>query len=443
MATNTYVALDKVTVGSNTTSVTFTSIPQGYTDLVLVAVAKDSNNYTGMRVNNSSAANYSRTYITWNGTTAASSRTTGDTTLYVGGNDTNFEVSIYNFQNYSNTTTYKTILGTQKIANATSIAAVGLWRSTAAITEIDIYSVSGTSILAGSTFSLYGIKAWTAETTPKATGGYVYEDSTYYYHAFPFSSTFTPNQSLTADILVVAGGGGTSGGGSEPAGGGGAGGLLAFSSQALSATNYSVTVGAGGAGQLYSTPGNSGSNSQFGSLTACIGGGRGGLGNGGAGAVGGSGGGGSGWNAGAGAAGTSGQGYAGGTGRSGSTAPYSSGGGGGAGGTGYNGDSPSTGGGNGGVGATSSFINAIGAATTFGQTISGSTYFAGGGGGGSFGTGARIGLGGYGGGGNGVDIIDANGTNGTVSTGGGGGSASGSGRGGSGGSGVVIVRYAK
>ena len=40
MATNTYVALDKVTVGTATSSVTFSSIPQGYTDLVLVINAK-------------------------------------------------------------------------------------------------------------------------------------------------------------------------------------------------------------------------------------------------------------------------------------------------------------------------------------------------------------------------------------------------------------------
>ena len=38
MATNTYVALDKVTVsGSSTSSITFSSIPATYTDLVLVS----------------------------------------------------------------------------------------------------------------------------------------------------------------------------------------------------------------------------------------------------------------------------------------------------------------------------------------------------------------------------------------------------------------------
>jgi hypothetical protein len=35
MATNTYVALDTKTIATAATSVEFTSIPQGYTDLIL------------------------------------------------------------------------------------------------------------------------------------------------------------------------------------------------------------------------------------------------------------------------------------------------------------------------------------------------------------------------------------------------------------------------
>jgi len=158
-AGSTYSTIATTTLGSNQATVTFSSIPGIYTDLVLIGNAKDSNNYTGLRVNNNSSALYSRTIMTWNGSTAGASRTTGDTTLYVGGNDTNFEVTIYNFQNYSNTTTFKTILGTQKIANATSLASVGLWRSTSAINEINIYSVSGSTLLTGSSWTLYGIAA--------------------------------------------------------------------------------------------------------------------------------------------------------------------------------------------------------------------------------------------------------------------------------------------
>jgi hypothetical protein len=158
-AGSTYTPIATYTASGSVSTVTFSSIPSTYTDLVLIGFAKDSNNYTGMRVNNDSSSIYSRTIMTWNGSSAGSSRTSGANTLYVGGNDTNYEVTRYNFMNYSNTTPYKTILGVQTIANATSVAQVGLWRSTSAINEIDIYSVSGATILAGTTWTLYGIQA--------------------------------------------------------------------------------------------------------------------------------------------------------------------------------------------------------------------------------------------------------------------------------------------
>lgn len=158
-AGSTYTPIATTTLGSNQATVTFSSIPSTYTDLILVGNAKDSNNYTGLRVNNDSSSIYSRTIMTWNGSTAGSSRTSGANTLYVGGNDTNFEVTIYHFQNYANTSVYKTIIGTQKIANATSLAGVGLWRSTSAINEINIYSVGGSTLLTGSSWTLYGIAA--------------------------------------------------------------------------------------------------------------------------------------------------------------------------------------------------------------------------------------------------------------------------------------------
>ena len=60
--------------------------------------------------------------------------------------------------NYANTTTYKTILGRWgSSANNQTRISVGLWRSTAAITSFTITPSLG--IAAGSSFTLYGIKA--------------------------------------------------------------------------------------------------------------------------------------------------------------------------------------------------------------------------------------------------------------------------------------------
>ena len=112
---------------------------------------------------------------------------------------------------------------------------------------------------------------------PKATGGTITSDASYWYHTFTGNGTFTPLQSLTADILVIAGGGG--GGinqyGNTIGGGGGAGGLLYFSSQSLTATGYTCTIGGGGSANTTGAAGTNGSDSQFGALTLVKGGGRG------------------------------------------------------------------------------------------------------------------------------------------------------------------------
>jgi hypothetical protein len=84
-------------------------------------------------------------------------------------------------------------------------------------------------------------------------------------------------------------------------------------------------------------------------------------------------------------------------------------------------------------------VSAWGLATSTGELISGTYYFAGGGGGSTRGDTVQ-GVGGYGGGGAGVTSTDpAN--NGDTNTGGGGGGAKSSDAG-YGGSGIVIVRYA-
>ena len=445
MPTNTYIALDKVTVGTATPSIEFTGISSAYTDLIIVANVQLTSSGQSLlyQFNSDANTNYSLTILKGNGTSATSDRRSTINYQLAAGWDaglptsTSFATAIINVQNYSNSTTNKTSIARgSNAAGGDVTATVNLWRNNNAITSVKLYSGSG-NLAAGSTFSLYGVKAWAAETSPKATGGYVYEDSTYYYHSFPFSGTFTPNQALTADCLVIAGGGG---GGNQQAGGGGAGGLLAFTSQSLTATNYSITVGAGGAGSTNTARGVTGNDSQFGALTLVKGGGGGGsfsdpAGSNNTGATGGSGGGGGtagqSNNTQAGGAATSGQGNAGGSGQLLAGTFRNGGGGGGAGGAGVNAAASSpTGTGGAGLSTYSSWATA---------TLTGvSGAYAGGGGGG----GNTRGLATAGGGNGATDIA---GTSGTVSTGGGGGGGgySSFSAGYAGGSGIVIVRYAK
>ena len=456
---NTYVALRTETVAVATSSVTFdlTGI-SGYTDLVLVAntiIASGSGfPECSLRFNSDTGANYSNTYLLGTGSSAASGRGSNFTYAdcgYLSANSGNPNTRIINIMNYANTTTNKTVISRGSSDNgAQVIAYANLWRNTAAITSITIFTQTGNYDV-GSTFSLYGI-ANADQGAAKATGGMITEDSQYWYHTFGASGGFIPKQSLTCDVLVVAGGGG--GGSAYHGSGGGAGGLRQLLSQSFaSATTYTATVGAGGnggSGQGSSgNPGSVGTNSSLigGALSISASGGGGGdfvnstpVSTGG---TNGGSGGGRGYGASPARTGNVGsytpvEGFAGGVGVN-AGPNYGSGGGGGAGAVGVNGTSTS--GGAGGIGATSSFINEVGISTGIGQLSSGNFYLAGGGGGSGYQ--ANPGAGGIGGGGAGS--TGTPGGSGIANTGGGGGGAEqvAPHQGGNGGSGIVIVRYSK
>lgn len=449
---STYTPIASVTLSSAQSSVTFSGIPQTYTDLVLVMSAFGSVSGADIRVqvNSDTTSNYSLTRLVGY-TTAFSNRASNATywqitnSVGIGSSSSEPTADVIHFMNYSNTTTNKTMLVRHNQPQSSlmeTAAQVGLWRSTSAITSIT-FSLSSGNYSSGSTFNLYGVANASITNVAKATGGdSVYTDGTYWYHIFRSSGTFTPTQALTADYLVVAGGGGGGwratirGGGGGGAGGlrstvtaTGGGGSLESALSLAANTGYTVTVGAGGAASSGTAAGSDGSNSVFSSITSTGGGGGGYDG----GRTGGSGGGGSSGGSAAGAAGTANQGYAGGNGGSWSTSPesyFNGGGGGGAGAVGAAGSTTSANGGNGGNGVA--------------VAISGSSVtYAGGGGGGSANGAAAAGnssTGGTGGGGAGGGAAGVAGTANLGGGGGGGSNADGTSK--AGGSGIVIVRYA-
>jgi hypothetical protein len=441
--------ITSVTVGSGgAASVTLPAtgtIPQTYTDLKVVMSVRDNSSAVGNNIFikvNGVTTNQSMRFISGDGSSTPNSAS--DTPIYVTSNgntstsNTFSNIEVY-IPNYTSTTTYKSLsidsVSENNGTTAYAQLAAGLYSSNTAITTISFSTNGSATILEGSTFYLYGISNVTSTT--KATGGIVSSDGTYNYHMFPFSGTFTPTEAISADVLCIAGGGG--GGGERTGAGAGAGGLLYFSSQSLTATGYTVTVGAGGAGGN-AVLGTVGADSQFGSLTLVKGGGLGGAGadagSGFNGGNGGSGGGGGGWGA-NGTAGspTSGQGN---SGSAGQGAPnYPSGAGGGAGAAGQTITGSSTKCADGGIGTNTYSSFAI--ATQTG--VNG--YYAGGGGGGGNPIPIPNGIGGLGGGGDGgANTFDGN--RGLTNTGGGGGGSGKwtSGVGGNGGSGLVIIRYA-
>lgn len=161
----TYSAIATTTLGSAQSSVTFSTIPGTYTDLVLVAQGKM---VTGGAINNQiefnadSGTNYSRTFLYGDGSSAASGRASNQNWLaYPYWDSTNPSITIVQIMNYSNTTTFKTSISRNAQPAGTTTVEVGLWRSTSAITSIKITRGGGNNMDTGSTFTLYGIKQFT------------------------------------------------------------------------------------------------------------------------------------------------------------------------------------------------------------------------------------------------------------------------------------------
>ena len=157
----TYEPIATTTLGSAAATVTFSSISGSYTDLVLITSTKftATNSHATFQINGDTANNYSNTFLYGDGTSAASGRASNISAGYFGRGVTGeFAIGVTHFQNYSNTTTYKTVLSRGSAATSISIAYVNLWRNTNAITSLVLAAPTDTFVT-GSTFTLYGIKA--------------------------------------------------------------------------------------------------------------------------------------------------------------------------------------------------------------------------------------------------------------------------------------------
>jgi hypothetical protein len=162
-AANTYVSIASQTLSSAAATVTFSSIPATYTDLVLIISAMTASQDIKMNFNSDTSTNYSFTFLIGTGSSAISNRGSSQTFMLLDSygypQSTTPNASITNIQNYSNTTTYKTCLTRSSNGATGTDAVVNLWRSTSAITTILLQVYNSTNFAIGSTFTLYGILA--------------------------------------------------------------------------------------------------------------------------------------------------------------------------------------------------------------------------------------------------------------------------------------------
>lgn len=166
MPKKTYTQINSVTLAASSSTVTFSSLPQNFRDLVLIASAASTGGGTNaaVRFNSDSGSNYSRVLMGANGVgavgTAAGTQTGFQydnwafTTTTLGNSN-----HILQIMDYSATDKHKTILARANRFGETIDALAGRWANTAAITSVQVVSFSGESYIAGSTFTLYGIEA--------------------------------------------------------------------------------------------------------------------------------------------------------------------------------------------------------------------------------------------------------------------------------------------
>ena len=160
----------KNVLGSDTASVTFSSIPATYTDLWLVASLSLSSNDFGRDVrvyfNNSTANGSSRVLRAFSGSSVGSYTTsavqlTDNAVGQLAGSSTFTSAEMY-IPNYASTTVNKSTSSTSvSERNATDgriDIVASLWSSTAAITSLTIDSpILPANLKSGSSFFLYGI----------------------------------------------------------------------------------------------------------------------------------------------------------------------------------------------------------------------------------------------------------------------------------------------
>lgn len=165
----TYEPIATTTLGAAASSITFSSIPNTYTDLRITLSATYSSPDSPRIRFNSTSTGYSRTLIGGQGSSASSGSYQNEASIFLGdsgwfgilGSTTIPDFTTIDIFSYAGSTN-KTILSTtscDKNGTGFTISYVGLWASTAAINNILLATASGNNYNSGTTATLYGIKA--------------------------------------------------------------------------------------------------------------------------------------------------------------------------------------------------------------------------------------------------------------------------------------------
>jgi hypothetical protein len=159
-----YTALGTLTLSSGQSSVTFSNIPSAYRDLQIVVsyAMSGTGSASRLRFNGDSGYNYSSVGVGgqgsveggWTEANATGARVIGYSVGPTTGQQ-NFTLSVFD---YSVTNKHKYSLSRMNDAGGDVMATSTRWGSTSVINSVTIFDVLGQNFVAGSTFSLYGVK---------------------------------------------------------------------------------------------------------------------------------------------------------------------------------------------------------------------------------------------------------------------------------------------
>ena len=158
---STMTPIATVTLAANASTITFSSIPQEYTDLMFTtygAAQATGGGSVKIQFNGDTATNYSYLYMFGTGSGTGTGAFANQTACLVNRHNTVDGAGWTAISNYSNTSVTKALLS-RGSGNNIAITLTGRWRNTAAITSISCTMESGPGFATGFTATLYGIKA--------------------------------------------------------------------------------------------------------------------------------------------------------------------------------------------------------------------------------------------------------------------------------------------
>jgi hypothetical protein len=158
--------IQTITTTSGATNVSFTSIPSTYKNLRIVysaAITAGAWEFFLMRFNNDTGSNYDRQTLQGRAGSATAAETYGSTSMHIAQiNQVNATVGQIVIPAYKDTVLDKlavsTFFGKHGTSSTNQFTGVfgGAFRSTAAITQIDLFPDTAKVFVTGSTFTLYG-----------------------------------------------------------------------------------------------------------------------------------------------------------------------------------------------------------------------------------------------------------------------------------------------